>query len=119
MSKKWVYVPKACQGEGAKFQGSVELSIPTFEQRWGYIEDANLEMNEEGAIDTKKLTKNIGSLIKLVNAAKKHIVSVDITKVEEGIKYVTADELTLDADCDGILFELGALMMNGFRPGKN
>lgn len=120
MSKaKWVYVPKLCTGDDAKFAGKFELSIPTFEERWGYIDEASLELNEEGAIDAKKMTKNIGSLVKLVKAAKKHIVSIDIEKKGLGIKYCTIEELETDADCDGLLFELGALMMNGFRPGKN
>ncbi len=119
MSKQWNYIPKACVGEGAQFQGSVTLSIPTFEQRWSYIEDSNLEMNEEGNIDTKKIAKNIGSLLKLVAAAKKHIVTVDLTKVSTGVKYQSVEDLETDADCDPVLFELGALMINGFRPGKN
>ena len=54
------YTPKVCQGDDAKFEGSIELKMPTFDQRFQYMEECGFELDEDGnpiIVETAEVTE--------------------------------------------------------------
>jgi hypothetical protein len=97
--------------------GVIIVRKPTISERYAYVEECGFTVSEKGEMEAPK--GNLALLGRIAEKARAHIVKVDLTRAEDGSKITSAEELYVDPDCDGILIELGSLVMNGFRPSKN
>lgn len=117
------FVPSVCKTDGDKpalFSGSVKLRKPTFDERYIWIEKFGLEANKiaEGASESEARLLQLPLLRKAVKDSAEFFKDVSITKLSDGQKYSSFEALSMDSDCDSILFEIATLYIGGFRPGE-
>lgn len=124
------YVPEACQGEDKKFDGSVEIILPTFDQKYSYLEeyaefasgeDPTKEVEDDKLTLEEKKKRNllrIKQIRDIVRISKPHYHSVSIVKLSDGTKYESFDDLSYDDDAHAILIEIAPKLLSGFSLGK-
>lgn len=112
------YVPEACKGEEKVFEGNLEIRLPTFDEKFEYLE--SLGMNLDDAEDLTKVSKLalLKSIRAMVRLSKPHYVAVNLKKIQSGEVYKTYDDLSTDPDAHGILTEVASKMLEGFSLGK-
>jgi len=116
---KVVVTPESCKGEGAKYTGTVEMRPPFIEERWAYLDAVGLvDAGEEQAKMPSNLTFTKAIVKELLPKLKDHVSAMDLTHKESGQKLASLDELRADPDAQGVLLELGMMLIKGFRPGK-
>lgn len=110
------YIPTQCKGEDKKFEGTVKIKLPSFDQKYLYMEQSGFSVNEKGEFESG--IKQIPAIRKMVSFAKDHIVSVSLKKIPSGVQFKAYDEMIYDGDCDSILIEIAMQLMNGFKVGN-
>ena len=109
------YIPTACRAKDSEIKGSVTLRMPTFDEKFSYIENCGFGLDEQGQI--KAGIEQIGAIRKMVELTKKHYEGVDL-KCDDGTEFKTFDEMQYDSRCDPILIEVAAQIMGGLKAGK-
>lgn len=109
------YVPQACQGESPLMTGSVTLKVPTFDERYAFLEEVGIEFNEKGEI--KMAAGSLSVLRKMVKASEKFYVKVELQKGE--VKFNSFSEMQTDPAFDQVLIEIAGMVRSGFVPEKN
>jgi len=116
MAKEVKFVPKDCEGDAAPFEGCIVLTAPTYFERLEYTELSGVEFDETGKPAMK------GNMIKclraLVEATKKHYVSVNIKRKSDGLKYETFDDLSVDPACGSMITETAYALLGGMGPSE-
>ena len=110
------YIPSQCKGEGKSFEGSMKIKLPSFDQKYLYMEQSGFSVNEKGEFESGM--KQIPAIRKMVGFAKDHIISVSLKKIQSGVEFKAYDEMIYDGDCDAILIEIAMQLMNGFKVGN-
>lgn len=120
---KSVIVPQMCMGDTPTFRGSVTMRAPLIDERWAYLEECGVTSDEAAAAfenEASDKTKSVATVIKvMVKHLDKHVEAIDLEHIESGYKYTELDELKADPEAMGIILELSALLLKGFRPSKN
>jgi hypothetical protein len=109
--------PNAAKGDDAVFSGSIKMRVPTFSERYEYMESAGFEIGEDGAVEANM--KQMGAIRRLVEKSKAHYGAVDLTRVSDGKKFSSYEEMETDPACDPIIIEFAMACMTGVQPGKN
>lgn len=114
------YVPEALKKEDAKLEGSLTLRLPTFDEKFDYIDQSGLELSEDGAIDLKtlKLKDRVKVVRLFVNLSKAHYLKVEMKHKETGEEYTSFEDLSCEPDAEAMLAEVGMQLINGFKLGK-
>lgn len=111
------FIPEACVGEKAQFEGALVIRLPSAEERCDYMAEANINFAEVREGINNSALKPMGMLIR---KSYDHIVKVDLKKKSDGKKVNSIEDLKYDPDCFGILTEIaGKLMSGGFVLGKS
>lgn len=111
------FVPK-CLDENHELTGELTIKAPTFTERLKYIEEAKIQFGATTG-EADLMSNNVHSMRVLVERAKEHVVAVDLKAKDGSGEIKSYDEMLDDNRCDGILTELGLVLMQGFRPSKN
>ena len=109
------FIPEACTGEKALFEGSMEVTAPSFEERYQYIDESELDLNQVSEEDNSQVRGQLRAVRKLVGFSKKHVKSVSIKRKSDGTEFKSFDALSSDPSCDAMLIELGTKMATGFN----
>ena len=118
---KVVVTPEACKGEGAKYTGTVEMRPPFIEERWAYLEECGVVPSDDSELEPKaksEMAMSRALIKKMVPKLPAHVVTVDICESSTGAKLQSLDDLKSDPDATGIIMELCAMLLKGFKPGK-
>ena len=110
------YVPSVCKGDAPKWQGSIELRLPTFDEKFDYIESMELGVNADGDVDSSSMHK-VRSIRKLVKMSEKHYISVAL-KSSDGVEIKSFEDMQYEDDMHTVLAEVSGLMLNGFKVGN-
>lgn len=121
---KFKFVPGVCSGENPKYSGSVEINVPRGPERHNYIRQSGVlsiyEKNEKGdgsaAFDIASQYDLITSMMGFV---EKHIVAVDLVRLEDGYKVNTVDQFLSISSLEPAVMEICLMFIKGFEPGKN
>lgn len=111
------YVPSICKGENPAWKGSIKLRPPTFDEKYEYLENLGLNIDEQGAVKSETLEK-IKSIRKLVSLSQKHYLEVSLERVSDSAKFVSFDDMQYEDDLHGVLAEVASLLVQGFRVGN-
>lgn len=110
--------PQACKKEGAIFEGSVKIKIPTAVQRYKYMADINFQNVNGGDIDA--ITSNqLLAVSKMIELSVPHYAEVNIKYKDGSGSFKSYEDLASDPSCDEILVEVAGMVLNGFKPSKN
>jgi hypothetical protein len=117
--KEIKFVPQAASGKHPKFEGDVTIRTPTNVELWELLEVLGYELGDDGKVKAVTDEGKIKKMAKMVKASLPFIAAVNLTKLKEGTKLSTVDDLMYDRDCQGILTEVATAIIQGFGPGKN
>lgn len=109
-------VPSICKGKAAKWEGSVTLRLPSFDEKFEYIERLSMEVDGEGNIQASQ-AKQIASVREMVKISQKHYESVDL-KSKDGEHVTSFDDMQYVEDLHAALIEIAGMMLNGFKVGN-
>lgn len=112
-----VITPLVCREENSLLQGTVTIEVPSFDQKYQYMEECNFDVSESGDIKTSK--QQLKAIRKMVALSEKHYNKVNIKRKSDGKEFNSFEDLTYDSDCDSILIEMAGKLMSGFKMGKN
>ena len=114
------FIPEACTGETALFEGYFEVKSPNFEQRYQYMDDSGFDLTQkEGQELSKEQTREqMRSLRKLVSYSKDHVEEIHLKRKSDNKEFKSFDDLSNDPSCDALLIELGTKMVTGFDLGN-
>lgn len=112
------YVPSLCKGEDKIFDGSVEIRLPTFDEKFEYFESLGADVDESGSVDKLSNTSKIKKIRSLVGVSKPHYLAVDLKKLSSGEEFKSFDDLTTEPDAHPILIEVATHLLSGFDLGK-
>jgi hypothetical protein len=113
------YTPKMCEGEDAKYTGSLLLISPNSLQRAKYLQMAKFKTNAEGSVDVADAGEAVMIMAKLINETRGHIKQIDLVRKADGEKVTDFDVLDHDPDAFPILQEVALFILKGFLPSKN
>lgn len=123
MAKTIQFVPAVCKGETPTFSGSVTLKKMTFDEKYKVLENCGVEVEEgEGGktnVKTPAGSQMFKTIRAMVAASKPAYVSVDLTRMADGAKFTSFDDLDTDGECDGVLAEIGQAWFMGFKGSSN
>lgn len=105
------FVPEAAQGENKSFDGFIELSTPSYDQRCEYSE-AVVDMFG-GEQESQKTSDKIRVMRKLVAFSKEHYLVVSLKNLSTGEEYKSFDDLSYDGQAVPILQEVAAFIVYG------
>lgn len=141
------YEPNVCKPKlndkgdvisAAKFSGTVTIRMPTFIERQelinhgGMLDEKIAAIAAKVALDGEKVDEE-SVRIAVAEQAVKHqrellmrvcsrlgqfTVAVDLTRLEDGYKFTTLEELMHDGDTDGVVVEMARKVIQKFTVGK-
>jgi len=112
------FVPSQCQGETPTFEGFIEMRMPTFDEKFGILEDIELKMTD-GEVDVSNSQSNMKTLRKAVKLSQGFYKMVALKHIKTGEEYKSFDEMTCDEKCHPILIEVGMALLGGFKMGND
>lgn len=106
--------------ENHDFEGVIELNIPKYTQRLKYIKQCNFKAkkNEKGELEVDAGLDSLDSIVEMVEIAKQHVEKVNVRHKESQAVFKSWDELEENPVCDGLLSEIGSMVVNGPVLGK-
>lgn len=110
-------VPSVCKGEDATFDGSIVLKLPTFDEKFEYIEQLQVAINDDGTVEGDQRTK-LKSIREMVKLSAKHYVEVSLKRKADGEDFKSFDDMQYADDLHGVLVEVASTMINGFKVGN-
>jgi hypothetical protein len=110
------FVPACCKGEGATHEGSVTLRLPTFDEKFDYIEQLQA-VKDGGDIEAEQMQK-LRSIRSMVKMSKAHYVEVSLKNKATGEEVKSFDEMQYCDDLHAVLMEVAGHLVNGFKVGN-
>ena len=120
--KTYRFVPAEYKGDGKdeslkEFEGHVDLRIPTFDERMGYMQDIGVKFNDKG--ETEATSDFVGQVRKMVAVSESHYIAVALRHKLSDTSYKTFEDLSMDQTCDRVLTIVGGLIVRGLGPSKH
>ena len=113
--KEVSYIPKLERDSNKVFEGEVTISLPKYKERLQMLKEVNFKYvngQVESGLD------QIDSMVKVVEIAEKHIVSVNLTRIEDQAQFLSIDDLQYDKDGADLINEIGNVILSGMPVGK-
>lgn len=113
------FVPSVCKGESPSFEGFVTMKMPNFDEKYGFIEDLDIELDEEGKVAMGNAKKGLSMIRKAVRASKSFYQHVELKHLESGKTFGSFDDLSSDDKAHVILIEVATALMAGLPMGND
>jgi|688.fasta_scaffold651794_2 hypothetical protein len=110
-------VPTVCKGKAAKWEGSVMLRLPTFDEKYEYIERISIDVDDDGSVQASK-AKQIAGVREMVKISQKHYEKVDLKHKETGEVISSFEEMQYSEEMHAVLIEVAGMLLNGFKVGN-
>lgn len=116
--KTKTFIPSACTGDEATFEGSIELRFPSFDEKFDYLEGMNVQVEDDGSVGMGGTSDRLKMMRKMVAMSAKHYVSVSLKNKSSGEEFKSFEDMTADGDCHGILIEVASKLLQGLKVGN-
>jgi hypothetical protein len=110
-------VPTVCKGEDATWEGSVTLRMPTFDEKFDYLEKLQVSVSEDGTVEGSQNQK-LKSIREMVRLSKEHYLEVDLKSKVSKEEIKSFDDMQYVEELHGALVEIAGMMLNGFKVGN-
>lgn len=107
--RQFSYIPKT-----EIFDGEIVIKILNAVERI----DLGLECNFQVKNVQIEFAESAKQAKKLIEIAMNQIVSVNVTRREDGVQFTSIDDLSYDDQGTSLLIEVGSACLNGVRLGK-
>lgn len=112
------FVPSVCKGDSPSFEGFVTLRMPNFDEKYGFIEDLDLELNDDGTVQNVGGKAGLSMIRRAVKSSKTFYQHVELKHTASGVEYKTFDDLSCDDKAHSILIEIATAIMGGLSMGN-
>lgn len=112
------FIPSICKGENAKWVGHVVMRVPSFDEKFAYIEELGMSEDEEGNAATKSSGQKLKYVRSIVSLSAKHYVEVDLKSSDGSIEVKSFEDMQYEEDLHAALIEVGSCLINGFKVGN-
>ena len=113
------FVPTVCRGDEPTFWGFITLKMPNFDEKYGFIEDLDLELDDEGKVSAGNAKKGLSMIRKAVKASKAFYQHVELKHAASGKEFGSFDDLSSDDKAHVILIEVATALMAGLPMGND
>lgn len=110
-------VPAICKGENAAWEGCVVLRMPTFDEKFEYVERLQVIVKDDGTVEGDQISK-VKSVREMVKMSKAHYVEIDLKSKSTGEIVKSFEEMQYVEDLHSTMVEVAGLMLNGFKVGN-
>ena len=110
-------VPTVCKGDNAAWEGFVVLRLPTFDEKFDYLERLQVTVKDDGTVegDAHQKLKSVREMVKMSQA---HYVEVSLKNKKTGEEVKSFDDIQYVEDLHSAMVEIAAMMLNGFKVGN-
>ena len=116
--KQVTYVPSACKGDDATFEGSVTLRLPTFDEKYEYLERIGITIDDEGKVDLGDKKNRLRLMREMVKASSSHYLEVKLKNKATGEELKSFEDMSYEPLAYPILTEVAPQLLNGFSVGN-
>lgn len=117
--KSICYTPNICKKEGSQWSGTITLRLPTFDEKFGYIESESFEDDGTGDVQAStKAIQRIKTARKLVAFSEKFYLNVDLKNLQTGEVINSFDAMKQEEEMFATLFEVSEKIISGFKVGN-
>jgi len=110
-------VPTVCKGDNATWEGSVTLRLPTFDEKFDYIERLQVTVSEDGTVEGNQVQK-LKSVREMVKISKDHYQEVNLKRKKTGEDVKSFEEMQYIEELHGTMVEIAGMLLNGFKVGN-
>lgn len=110
-------VPTVCKGDDATWEGSVTLRMPTFDEKFDYLEKIQISVNEDGTVEGSQNQK-LKSIREMVKLSKDHYMEIDLKSKSTKEEIKSFDDMQYVDELHSALVEIAGMMLNGFKLGN-
>lgn len=110
--KTFNYVPDVCKGDDAKWQGSVTLRMPTFDEKCEIVESLDFKDNDSS------VKSNIAITRQLVKISEKFYVAVDLSSKDGSASAKSYQDMQEEFQLHGVLVAIGSLVFEKINLGN-
>lgn len=112
------YVPKSCLGDDKKFEGSLTMRLPTFDQKYELLEISGIKFSDAGEVESSSSKDRLDMIRKLVKHSESFYETVSLIKCSSLEEFKSFEDMQYDDDAHAILIEVGLALLNGFKLGN-
>lgn len=113
------FIPSVCkdtEDSKATFSGCIVMQVPSFDERYQFIEDSGIDVADDGGVSRKG--SNFSIIRNMVKASSKFYKEVKLKRLSDGMEFNSFEALSMDPECDSILIEVAKEIRGGFRPSQ-
>ena len=110
-------VPAICKGGDATWEGFIVLRLPTFDEKFEYVERLQVVVKDDGTVEGDQASK-VKSVREMVKMSQGHYVEVDLKSKATGEVVKSFDDMQYIEDLHGTMVEIAGMMLNGFKVGN-
>lgn len=110
-------VPTVCKGDDATWEGSVTLRLPTFDEKFDYVERLQVTVKDDGTVEGDQVQK-LKSVREMVKISKDHYIEVALKSKATGEDVKSFDDMQYVEELHGTLVEIAGMLLNGFKVGN-
>lgn len=112
-------IPSVCKGEGAKWSGHIVMRLPTFDEKFEYMENLGVQVGDDGAVvESESATSRLKQVRRMVECSKKHYQEVSLENKETGEKVDSLDDMLYVDELHKVLVEVAGMLISGFKLGN-
>ncbi len=112
------YVPKACEGADATFEGFVMMKALSFNEKYELLASSNVADLKEGGVEKSSTSDQMKIIRDMVKSSEKFYAEVSLKKKSTGEELKSFEDLQYDDEAHAILIDVATSMLNGFKLGK-
>ncbi|NBU34067.1 hypothetical protein EB118_06760 [bacterium] len=109
--------PTICKGDDATWEGSVTLRLPTFDEKFDYIERLQVTVKDDGTVEGDQ-NQRLKSVREMVRLSKDHYKEVNLKNKKTGEEVKSFEEMQYVEDLHPTMVEISAMLLNGFKVGN-
>ncbi len=115
--KQFSYKPQLQKDDKPVFSGEVVIQLPRYAERMMLLKSINFKASGDGKVDFAG--DQIDSLVRMIGIAEKHVLSVNVTRVEDGYEFKSIEDLEYDKDGSELINEIANVVISGVKMGKH
>ena len=116
--KSVVFIPSICKGDEALFSGEVELRLPTFDEKFEYLEKTGIEFDDGGLVEVGTTPNKIKFIREIVKLSEKHYIRVSLKDLNSNEEFKSFEDLQYCTEAHPLLMEVATALLNGFKLGN-
>ena len=110
-------VPAICKAEGSNWEGHVIMRLPSFDEKFEYMESLEIEVSETGEVESNRGSR-LKQVRKMVKMSLPHYVEVNLKNKITQEHVQSVDEMQYVEELHPTMTEIAGSLIGGFKVGN-